>query len=49
MSFLLDPWRDKEPTGQDLNMLQGDCQLIVVAGRSFNLFRLLPTVPPTDL
>ena len=45
MSFLLDPWSDKEPTGQDLNMLQGDCQLIVVAGRSSKMFRLLPIVP----
>ena len=45
MSFLLDPWREKAPTGQDLNMLQGDCQLIVVAGRSCKLFRLLPIVP----
>ena len=33
MSVLLVPWKDKKPTGSDLKMLQGDCQLIIVAGR----------------
>ncbi|KAL9122024.1 MAG: hypothetical protein Q9187_001416 [Circinaria calcarea] len=32
MSVLLEPWKDRRPTGADLNMLQGDSQLIVVAG-----------------
>ena len=41
MFFLLDPWKDEKPTGSDLNMLQGDSQLIVVAGRLLNLFRLI--------
>ena len=34
MSTLLDPWKSKIPTGRDLLMLQGDAQLIIVAGRS---------------
>ena len=34
LSFLLEPWKDRTPTGSDLNFLQGDNQLIVVAGRS---------------
>ena len=37
MSFLLEPWKDKTPTGSDLNILQGDSQLIIVAGRSLVL------------
>ena len=41
ISFLLDPWKDEKPTGSDLDMLQGDTQLIVVAGRLLNLFRLV--------
>ncbi|TVY81920.1 Tryprostatin B 6-hydroxylase [Lachnellula suecica] len=32
MSSLLEPWKDKKPTGFDLKMLQGDSQLIIVAG-----------------
>ncbi|KAI9874353.1 MAG: hypothetical protein M1830_009845 [Pleopsidium flavum] len=32
MSALLDPWKNNNPTGTDLAMLQGDAQLIVVAG-----------------
>ena len=36
MSFLLEPWKEKRPVGSDLNMLQGDSQLIVVAGRSLD-------------
>jgi len=33
MSTLLKPWQDEKPSGYDLRMLQGDSQLIVVAGR----------------
>ena len=33
-SFLIEPWQHKKPVGYDLNMLQGDSQLIIVAGRS---------------
>ena len=33
MAALLDPWKEKVPTGRDLLMLQGDAQLIIVAGR----------------
>ncbi|KAF7513029.1 hypothetical protein GJ744_011295 [Endocarpon pusillum] len=32
MSALLAPWKDKRPEGGDLEILQGDSQLIVVAG-----------------
>lgn len=35
-SFLLEPWQHKRPLDHDLKMLQGDTQLIVVAGRSVN-------------
>ncbi|KAG8528870.1 uncharacterized protein KY384_006559 [Bacidia gigantensis] len=31
-SFLVEPWLDKQPLGYDLNVLQGDSQLIIVAG-----------------
>ena len=41
MSFLLEPWKEKSPVGSDLNMLQGDSQLIVVAGRSLDLSSLV--------
>ena len=34
MSFLLEPWKNKRPIGSDLNYLEGDSQLIIVAGRS---------------
>ena len=42
MSFLLAPLEDKKPTSAELNMLEGDSELIVVAGRSvyFILFPL---------
>ena len=33
MSTLLKPHTDREATGHDLLMLQGDCRLIVIAGR----------------
>ena len=33
-SFLIEPFKDEKPKGFDLNMLQGDSQLIIVAGRS---------------
>ena len=33
MSFLLAPLGEKKPTSADINMLEGDSQLIVVAGR----------------
>ncbi|TVY15568.1 Tryprostatin B 6-hydroxylase [Lachnellula arida] len=32
MSSLLEPWKNQRPTGADLSLLQGDSQLIVVAG-----------------
>lgn len=34
MSSLLEPHKDMKPTADELNMLRGDSQLIVVAGRS---------------
>ena len=33
MAFLLDPWKGRELSISDMKMLQGDSQLIVVAGR----------------
>ncbi|KAA6415515.1 MAG: cytochrome P450 [Lasallia pustulata] len=32
MATLLGPWKEKTPTGTGLSDLQGDCQLIIVAG-----------------
>jgi hypothetical protein len=40
MAALLDPWKDSRPTGADLNMLQGDAQLVIVAGRSVRRYNL---------
>jgi len=37
MSALLEPWKGTKPTEDDLRMLRGDSQLIVVAGRSLSL------------
>lgn len=33
MSALLEPYRNSKPTEEDMEMLKGDSQLIIVAGR----------------
>ena len=33
ISVLLEPWREKKPTGLEMELLEGDAQLIVAAGR----------------
>jgi hypothetical protein len=33
MTALLEPWKEKAPTESEEKMLQGDSQLIIVAGR----------------
>ena len=33
ISVLLEPWREKKPTGLEMDLLEGDAQLIVAAGR----------------
>lgn len=33
MSTLLEPYKDTKPTEQDMEMLRGDSELLVVAGR----------------
>lgn len=38
MSFLLDPWVDRTLSSSDMNMLHGDSQLIIVAGRFIRRF-----------
>lgn len=40
MSTLLGPYKYAKPTEKDMELLRGDSQLIVVAGRSLSLFTI---------
>lgn len=38
MTTLLEPYKDLKPTENEMRMLRGDSQLIIVAGRSLFAF-----------
>lgn len=44
MSTLLEPHKDSKPTEKDMEMLRGDSQLIIVAGRLIPLFQILDSI-----
>ncbi|KAL8798492.1 MAG: hypothetical protein Q9182_006615 [Xanthomendoza sp. 2 TL-2023] len=44
MSFILAPWKDAKPTEAELHLLQGDSQLIIVAGSDTTAFTLTSTL-----
>lgn len=46
MSTLLGPYKDTKPSENDMKMLRGDSQLIVVAGRSLSLSKYLGSIEP---
>lgn len=47
MSTLLGPYKDTKPSENDMKMLRGDSQLIVVAGRSLSLSKYLGSIALT--